>query len=421
MVSHEITLYMARAKRFDITYACINTSPTEIPVEAGAEIAKLREAGVRFLDPIIIEPQPIGSTSIGSRLSSLLHNRPDRLLTGTDCTAQLVEALSGKLPDLTLSVWAETASNVVSGLPSGYRFTYAGNPDHKVLDARIELAESLGDVSLLEKLRNLLRKQVVKAAHLKVMRRFDLMWNVAANDAADYRLAGVNAHYLQNMWPNPITVDWASERDAQEQTAPLKIIGNVGNLSATGNSFGLLALGTEIVPELKRRLGEGSFEIHLFGGGRPHPGVFPYLNDPHIKLHGFVDDLDAEILSSPIFLVANNSRRFKVGHTRFLHAWSLGSAVVGFADSAEAMPEIVHGHNAMLGKSSAELVAHVADLAIDPQRRRILGQNGAATVSRLFAPDRVTKQMLADIELLIGAGERAAAEAGRSLHAAHDV
>ena len=67
------------------------------------------------------------------------------------------------------------------------------------------------------------------------------------------------------------------------------------------------------------------------------------------------------------------------------------------------------------------LVAHVADLAIDPQRRRTLGQNGAATVSRLFAPDRVTKQMLADIELLIGAGERAAAEAGRSLHAAHDV
>ena len=201
MVTHEITLHLARAKRFDITYAYINSSPTEIPAEAGAEIAELREAGVRFLDPIIIDPQPIGSSSIGSRLSSLLHNRPDRLLTGTDRTAQLVEALSGKLPDMALTVWAETASNLVSGLPSGYRFTYAGNPDHKVLDARIELAECLGDVSLLGRLRNMLRKQVVKAAHLKVMRRFDLMWNVAANDAADYRLAGVNARYLQNMWP----------------------------------------------------------------------------------------------------------------------------------------------------------------------------------------------------------------------------
>lgn len=406
MIAHQITLQLARTGRFEISYAFINTAAAEIPAQASVEVAELRKAGVRFLDPVIVSDRPTATTSLYARVHSLLTNRPDRYLVGTDEGAKLQSAIQGTQPDIVLTIWAEIATNLVSTFPIKHRVTYAGNPDHKVLDGRLELAERLGDVAPSERLRNLMRRWVTKKAHLQVTRRFDLMWNVAANDAADYRREGIKARYLQNMWPAAVTKDWAAERDASEQLEPLKIVGNVGNLSATGNSFGLLTLATAIVPELRRILGEDRFEVHLFGGGTPHPAVEPLLADKHVKVRGFVDDLDAEILSAPIFLVANNSHRFKVGHTRFLHAWSLGAAVVGFADSAEAMPEIIDGHNAMLGKSAIEVAQCIADLARDPQKRRLIAENGAITLRDRFAPRLVTEQILADIDKLAATSNR---------------
>ena len=398
VISHQITHHLAHSGRFDVSFAYINSVSAPIPSVAVPEIEALRAAGVRFLEPVIFDPQPIAGGSPFGKVFCLLRGRPDRILTGTDRTHLLADALGGELPDIVLTTWSETSNNLVSTLPVRHRFTYAGNPDHKVLDARLELVERLGRVSLIGRLRNRLRRQVVKAAHLQVMRRFELMWNVAANDAVDYRRVGINAHYLQNMWPIATQGDWEGVRNTLEKSEPLKIVGNVGNLSATGNSFGLLTLATEIVPELERLIGTGAFEVHLFGGSSPHPAVRPHLDNPHIRIRGFVDDLDTEILSAPIFLIANNSHRFKVGHTRFLHAWSLGAAVVGFPDSAQAMPEIVHDHNAVLGRTSAELAEQIVALASDRQRRRRLGRNGWATLTGPFAPKRVTDRILLDIE-----------------------
>ena len=406
VICHEIVDHLAQSGRFNITYACINCRAIDIPEAAKPELAALQAAGVRFLDPIIVDPRPVGATSLLSRAGCLLRGRPDRLLSGTDRTAQLISALDGRVPDLVLTIWSEIAGNLVSTLPVSHRVAYAVNPDHKVLDARLELEERLGIMTVAARLRNRARREATRLAHLQVMRRFDLMWNVAANDAAQYRAEGINAQYLQNMWPTDAHLNWESLRDEGEQMTPLKIVGNVGNLGATGNSFGLLTLATEIVPELKRRLGEGAFEVHLFGGGNPHPAVGRYLQDSHIKVRGFVEDLEKEILSAPIFLVANNSHRFKVGHTRFLHAWSLGAAVVGFSDSAQAMPEIVHGYNCLLGHSAAEVAAHVASLATAQEQRRTLGRNGAATLAHSFAPRGVTDQMLRDIDRLLKLGRR---------------
>ena len=409
VISHEITAHLARAGRFDVRYAYVNSVASDLPAAAKPELEALSHLGVRFLEPVIVDPKPIGAESLFTRAVTLLRGRPERLLTGTDRTEALLAAMDGEPPDAVLTIWAETASNLVAGIDGSLKVTYAGNPDHKVLDARLDLSERLGQLSAVERLRNRVRRQAVKAGHLKVMSRFDLMWNVAANDAADYRAAGVNARYLQNMWPAAVRTDWDAERDRHEQTRPLKIIGNVGNLSATGNSYGLLTLSRQILPELKTLLGAGGFEIHLFGGGMPHPAVARHLEDRHIRLRGFVDDLDAEILSAPIFLVANNSQRFKVGHTRFLHAWSLGAAVVGFADSAEAMPEIVDGENALLGATPAGVARHIAQLAVNPARRRALGRAGEATVTGSFAPSRVTGQILADIETLLSERRRGGA------------
>ena len=67
VVAHEIALHLARADRFKVSYAYVNSAPAEIPAAAEPEIAQLRAAGVRFLNPVIVEPAPVGANGkVGS-------------------------------------------------------------------------------------------------------------------------------------------------------------------------------------------------------------------------------------------------------------------------------------------------------------------------------------------------------------------
>lgn len=72
-------------------------------------------------------------------------------------------------------------------------------------------------------------------------------------DAEFYRAHGhPHSIYLQNMWPvvepapRPVSL-------SVSQTCPIKIIGSVGNLGATGNTFALTYLGRELLPRLAAR------------------------------------------------------------------------------------------------------------------------------------------------------------------------
>jgi hypothetical protein len=397
VIAHEIVSQLADSGRFRLTYGVINARDTARPEAAAPEIDRLAARGVRFLEPVRISAVAIANRW-WQKLIAIAAGRPDRVVVGIDRHPELISRLAGDMPDAVMVIWAEQAGYVASQLPC-IRFNYAGNPDHKVLAGRLELAARLERSSFQGgSVRRRLLYHVVRLAHLMAMRRYDLMWNVAANDAADYARAGVSARYIQNMWPNAVSADWEERRSRSEQLRPLKIVGNVGNLDATGNSFGLLTIAENLVPALKRQLGEGGFEIHLFGGGRPHPSVAPLLAGPHLLIRGFVDDLDAEILSAPIFLVANNSRSFKVGHTRFLHAWSLGACVVGFSDSIESMPEIRHGENALMGETPEEVAELIVRAAKDPQLRKRVAAGGMETLQRFFAPPRIVEQMMRDIE-----------------------
>ena len=112
-------------------------------------------------------------------------------------------------------------------------------------------------------------------------------------------------------------------------------------------------------------------------------------------MRGFVDDIDDELMTAPVFLCLNNASRFKVGHTRYLHAWSVGSCVVAHRDAALSMPEMVSGENCLLGRSAAEIADMVAVAARDAGLRRRLGEAGYATFAEKFIARAVVDQILA--------------------------
>ena len=114
-------------------------------------------------------------------------------------------------------------------------------------------------------------------------------------------------------------------------------------------------------------------------------------------MRGFVDDIDTELMTAPVFLCVNNASGFKVGHTRYLHAWSLGGCVVGHSDAALSMPEMVSGENCLLGRTAAEIADMVAAVSCDVALRRRLGEAGYATFVEKFTAGPIVDQILARI------------------------
>lgn len=386
---------------FELSYAFISSTDAKVPIEAQDEIDALQSNGVQFLEPLLLNPSPSLRERPMFFLKALLGN-PESILLGYDVSEKLSTLLNGQKIDAVLTIWSEVGLNAASNFPA-LRFAYHGNPDHKVFDAQHEImrlagVQPKGLRGLVDSLRRALLRNLLERAHLAVLRRYHFVADVAANDAAYYAANGVNAIYLQNMWPTQPPPDWEARRDTLEAANPGKIVGSVGNTSATGNSLGFIALGQEVLPALKRKLGEQAFKIHIFGGREPKPFLKPLLDDPHILLRGFVNDLDAEILSASVFLISNNHHRFKVGHTRFLHAWSLGACVVAFDDCRESMPEIEHGRNALLGSTAEEVAFWVAQALADRDLRRRIGQGGIDTLRAQYSPTSVTRALIEHIQ-----------------------
>jgi glycosyltransferase involved in cell wall biosynthesis len=396
----EIALYeMLRllAAEGDIQVAYTLAATEEVPQsdQMRAGMATLAAAGVRFLPPIRFDYK-LPASPLRRSYQRLFSNIS---IPGLGQDDKIVAACQGAefIPDAVLTVWSDLAAAAASSLPWPV-FAYCGNPYHKVVLANLRLQwqwERRRQPSWLARhaLERLIAKRI-EQLHVRSMRRLAFVGDVHANDVAFYRSVGVAAHYLRSMWPSVDHADWRCRREAAEQLSPLKIAASVASVPSTGNTFGLLAIGQEVLPALRRQFGADAFELHIYGAGVPRPFLKSLLNDPAVKLRGFVDDLDAEIYSCPIYLVANNRYFYKAGHNRFLHAWSLGACIVTWRDSAIAMPELVHDHNVLLAKSADEMTELIAGAAANKALRRRLGAAGRATVQDYYRPETIVAELV---------------------------
>jgi Glycosyl transferases group 1 len=392
VVIYELVAQLARQACFKIGFLKINASDAEAP--KAAESSGLRELaalGVEFLDPLVLKT----SASRRFRVARWLAPRESDFYPEIAQRPAAEKAAMAFRPDLIFIPWSETATSLFADLPVK-KFAYYGNPDPKSGSARAAFARAQGG-SLLAYARDRLVLARMERFHLQTMRRYDYLGDVAANDAEYYRRRGhPNAFYVRNLWIDRFGTAWPARRE-NERTDPFVIIGNLGKLGATANTHGLEILGRDVLPELRRALGDRKFEVHLFGAGSPHPAIAASLQAPEIRLRGFVDDIDGELMSAPVFLCLNNASRYKVGHTRYLHAWSLGSCVVGHRDAALSMPEMISGENCLLGRSAAEIADMVAVAAADAGLRHRLGEAGYATFAQKFTARPVVEQIMARI------------------------
>jgi len=306
---------------------------------------------------------------------------------------RLLEAVKNFSPDLIFIPWSEPVTALAADLPYP-KYAYYGNPDPKSALAQASFNRRHRNLSSFE---YAIKKRVASylaSIHIKIMSHYEMIGDVADNDVKYYRAHGLSqAHYIQNVWfdryPN-----WRELRTSREKEKPLKIIGSIGKLSGTANTHGLELLVNDLLPELRRVMQKGSFEIHILGAGSPHPAIARLLSAPEFRLRGFVDDIDDEILSSSIFLCLNNASEYKVGHTRYLHAWSLGSCVIAHRDAALSMPEMHHDKNSLLGGTIPEMAKLIAEAVENKELRDRIGAGGYDTFRKFFVASHVVPKIL---------------------------
>ena len=83
----------------------------------------------------------------------------------------------------------------------------SGNNQYDVYAAHYELknlTKKLQNkkISLINKALFFIKYRLIIYAYIVAMKKYDLVWNVANNNANDLLKNGVKVKYLQNMWPN---------------------------------------------------------------------------------------------------------------------------------------------------------------------------------------------------------------------------
>lgn len=380
-------LIRALATRPDLEVGWLLVEHEDAPPATDEELAgsrALEAAGVSLIGEMRL-PKPV---RIGGRIDRLLAPQIEHFYPDYVHSAAIGSELSNWKADVAFVPWSEWLTAACANVPMT-KYAYYGNPDPKTGRARTHHDIRLEGPSLSRFL-TLVGLGQLEKMHLAVMRKIDLIGDVALNDAKYYCDKGFdNAFYVRNIWIDRLGDAWRTRRSELESPDPFRIIANVGKLGGTANRLGLEYLGREILPILRKRMAAGSFVIEILGSGSLHPKIASLLSGPDIVMRGFVDDIDEAMMAASVFLCVNNATSFNVGHTRYLHAWTLGCCVIAHRNASLAMPEIEHGKNALLGDSAAEIADLIATAAGDSKLRSTIGEGGWSTYKQLFTADRV--------------------------------
>ena len=400
VVLEQLLRALAVDKNVTVTFLPVLIGSGAVITEAEMKtLADLRSAGMRVAEPLRL-PKPQQKPP-RSPLQRLLDPQIEYLQPIVAHRALANAAVGREKPDWLMTVWSEPLTALFADAPVR-KFAYYGNPDPKNLRARISLLERESG-SLVQKLRHRLAEREMETAHLQMMASWDIVGNVAALDADYYRRKGHRrAIYIQNVWIDRFGWPEVERRRkavdaAAGAEAPIQIVANLGKLGGTANTYGLIYLGDELLPQLRRRFGSQPFELHVYGAGEPHELARTGLAQKEVRLRGFVNDIDGEMMEKPIFLCVNNATDYNVGHTRYLHAFTLGCCVVGSDRTGLAMPEIRHGDNSLLGRDARDIAEHVVEAANDPALRARLGESGYHTFEREFRAPVVAQRIVDEI------------------------
>ena len=296
-------------------------------------------------------------------------------------------------PDLVLVIWDEKLTDLFNF--NNYKlYAYYGDPLIKNLKMILQNSQR----SFLKRIKDIYILSNLEKQHIAEFKKNFIMSNNSLIDSNYYSQNGVNCKYIQNNWKPDFSKKKIKDIIVKRNPKIVKIVANVGLLSGTANNSGLNFLANHILPKLKSKNILSKFEINVFGGGIMENDLFDKLKYFNVNIRGFIKDLDSEMLDSDIFLCCNNFTKYNVGHTRFLHAWSLGMCVIASSNISKVMPEFEHKRNCLLAKDSSHAVILILKAAKDKELRNKVGLSGYDTLLKEFSPKIVVSNLISQID-----------------------
>jgi glycosyltransferase involved in cell wall biosynthesis len=238
--------------------------------------------------------------------------------------------------------------------------------------------------------------------HYALARRLHAMSNICFLDTTTYRDMGIPCNYIPNTWRDSFGASYRALREAQKaQNGPgFRILGSIGQLTATGNLYGIGYWSRHILPILEKRLAGQPWSINVCGRNVEQlpPDIQGRLESEHVVKKGFVPELDDEMLGNDVFLMCNNAGPYMGAYTRVIYAMAAGLCLIGHTNLARSMIELESGRNALLGSSPEEIAEHVVRVHEHPELAVDIGRAARQTYESHYHPDMVFQKIVAMLE-----------------------
>jgi glycosyltransferase involved in cell wall biosynthesis len=200
--------------------------------------------------------------------------------------------------------------------------------------------------------------------------------------------------YFRVPIPDEAGPQWKTRRSTVKAKKPKILL--VGQLRGIATLTGLELFATKILPLLEKKYGPDGFEAHIVGKYPPPPHLSGLLSRPGVKLRGYVERLDLEFLSADVLLVPTP---IKLGiRVRILIGFSFGCCVVAHENNALGIPEMIHGHNALLARRGTEFLDAITRVLDDDALRHRLEVNARETYERFFRPEIAAAPIVRELE-----------------------
>lgn len=222
----------------------------------------------------------------------------------------------------------------------------------------------------------------------------------AAHHAEWFRHNGAKkCEYYQTPMPDIIGQNWRQRRDQYKKKDKYKIL-MVGHLRGTATRLGVELFAKGILPVLEKTLPKDSFEVHIVGA---FSEMLPLkiknlLNNPSIKIRGYVDSIEEEFLSSDILLVPT---LVKLGiRVRIITGFSFGCCIVAHEANALGIPEMRHGKNALLGKDGNTMAKVIITALNNDNLRHSLENASRDTFKNFFITSAAIQKVIDKLDKL---------------------
>jgi len=376
---------------YDVSYAFVGTNNE---INKNVDI-KIKELGINYLgdfsDQLIIN-KPKSIFSVLLKVIKSYFNFREIEDYGFKNSHEIVSKL-GNNDDLFLLFWDSYFEYILNDIKNIKMCAfYAKSPhDSSLIDNKNKKFnnENILDYLKLNLIEFFIRRKIRN--NINRMKALNYMSNICNLDVKKFRSYGVNVEYIPLSIPDCFK-DYQINQEIKKVDYPIKIIGGLGKINATGSRIGLNFLLKNILPTIDSKLYKNDWIMNFYGKGYAKKDINIIDSYSNLKFYGFVDDIDRELIRNDIALLFNNAGNYTGTYTRVPYLMSSGICLIAHKNLGKSVPELINGKNIIMGETSEEISELIIETIHNEDLRRNIGNNARKTFLEYFSVEKVVEK-----------------------------